>query len=140
MKTKIKPCSYILFFMLSFMFLSFAPIAAQSEDTEETIVGTVVAVEWDDDGNATTVAISVEIIDEENENEEIDEYYLVGDTEKGYELLNYVGEDVEAKGTIKANEDGNKTIYVTDYKIVESEPEVEPDEEPDMEEESPYRN
>ena len=43
---------------------------------------------------------------------------LVGDTEKGNELLQLLDEIVEATGTVETDEYGNKTIYVESYRII----------------------
>jgi len=83
-----------------------------------TITGIVIPVEWDENENVIAVAISVTIVPEDSTEEAYTEDYLVGDTEKGNELLNLLDEIVEATGTVETDEYGNKTIYVESYRIV----------------------
>ena len=93
-----------------------------ADDPTETISGMVVAAGWNDDGDVTAVAINViTYVDdsETGESQEVAEDFLVGDTEKGRELLNMVSDEVEVTGVVKEDEDGNKTILVSAYKLVE---------------------
>lgn len=115
-----------------------------ADDVEETIIGNVVAAGWDEDGNVSAVAISVVTISEnsEGEEEELVDEYMVGQNDKGEELLGLVGMTVEATGIIKSDHDGHKTIFVKTYRVIEDssdEPETEPDVYPDepYEEEPP---
>lgn len=100
--------------LLSFVF---SILAFAIQDNKVTIVGTVTAWEWDDDNNATAIAISTE-----------DDDYVVGQNDLGNELLELLDHEVEVTGTVSVNDDDEKVIMVTEYKdfgIVETEDEDE---------------
>jgi hypothetical protein len=88
------------------------------ESEETTITGTVVEAEWDEDGNITAVAISVTISPDDPDEEEYAEEYSVANNEKGKELLELVGKEVEATGKVETDEYGYMTIFVSDYKVI----------------------
>jgi hypothetical protein len=85
---------------------------------DTTITGIVTPVQWDEEENVIAVAISVTIVPEDSTEEAYTEDYLVGDTEKGNELLKLLDEIVEATGTVETDEYGNKTIYVESYIVI----------------------
>jgi hypothetical protein len=67
-------------------------------------------VEWtarDESNRITLVAIATQTGD-----------YLVGDDARGRELLNLVNKRVNVKGRVAEDEHGQKTIHVSEYKIV----------------------
>ena len=101
------------------IFLLNNSLVAQEEPEVKTIQGTVVATEWDEDDNVSGVAISVVVEPEDETEEAYVEEYIVADNAKGHELLNLVGEEVEATGTLETDEDGYITITVMSYKIME---------------------
>ena len=90
-----------------------------------TITGVVVPMEEDSDGNPTLVALSVsvgveEVVEaEEYAFEDITEEYFVASTEKGYRLLKLKDETVEVTGVVAVDEDGNKTIFVKRYRVID---------------------
>lgn len=90
-----------------------------SQDEEETIIGTVTAVDWDEDGNIVAVAISVTIESDDPDEEVYQIDYYVADTKKGNELINQVDKLVRATGKVEEDTDGNKTIYISEYEVIE---------------------
>ncbi len=109
--------------------------ATRIPDSFQTIVGTVVVVDEDAEGEVTQVAISVETETEDPNSEEsyttTIEDYLVADTEIGRELLELEGKEVEATGEIEVQKDGTRTIAVSAYKIIETPEDPESPEEPE---------
>ncbi len=93
-----------------------------SDQSEKTITGVISAIEWDDNDNVIGIAISV-TVESEDDTEVVD--YIIGDTEKGKELFNYIDKKVKAVGTVKTDEDGNLWIDVNKYTIISSEEESE---------------
>lgn len=90
-----------------------------AQEEAETLVGTITAIDWDEDGNIVTVALSVMV---EAENPEEDSYqidYYIANTKKGNELSKLIDKLVRVTGKVTENADGNKTIYVSDYKVLE---------------------
>ena len=117
MNTKIKFLLVAAIVIIASMaFVSKTQAAVVKQDT--TITGIVTPVEWDEEDNVIAVAISVTIEPEDSTEEAYTEDYLVGDTEKGSELLQLLDEIVEATGTVETDEYGNKTIYVESYRII----------------------
>jgi hypothetical protein len=118
MNTKIK------FLLVGFMAFIISLLLAQNAQAvsvmqdSTTITGIVTPVEWDEEESVIAVAITVTIEPEDSTEESYTEDYLVGDTEKGNELLQLIDEIVEATGTIETDEYGNKTIYVESYRVV----------------------
>jgi hypothetical protein len=51
---------------------------------------------------------------------DLGERYEIGETQKGDELLEYVGQKVQVNGTI-VEEEGNRTINVISFKLIENE-------------------
>jgi hypothetical protein len=90
-----------------------------AQDEVETIVGTVTAVDWDEDGNIIAIAISVTIESDEFEEECYQIDYYVADTKKGNELSKLIDKLVRVTGKVAEDAEGNKTIYVSDYKVIE---------------------
>jgi hypothetical protein len=80
----------------------------QAKDEPVTVRGTVVEDDWDDDDNVIAVAISSD-----------EEYYVVDKRGKGKDLLKLVDKEVEVKGTVKEDEDGNRIITVRSYQVLE---------------------
>jgi len=93
----------------------------QTEEAEEiTITGTVTPVEWDEDDNVTAVAISVVIESEDESVDEVEtEEYRVVNDEIGQKLLKLEGQTVEATGKIETDEEENKLIHVSSFKVIE---------------------
>ena len=85
---------------------------------EKTITGIVTAIEWDEKEKVTAVAINVVVVENDEESEED---YRVLDNEKGKELFNYIDQEVVATGTVSMDEDGNKSILISEYSVTESE-------------------
>lgn len=81
---------------------------AWAKSTQAVISGLVRVAAEDERGNV----ISVEIVVGEDE-----EPYLVADTDKGKELLLYIGQYVLAGGTVKEDALGWKTIEVKEYAL-----------------------
>jgi hypothetical protein len=124
MKSKNSLIAYILILLIVVPFFLVTDCARKPQGKEETIRGTVTAYEVDDEGNAISVAISVEIAIEDTtelELEEMTEDYTVGETEKGLELLELVDQYVEATGRIETDKHGRKTILVENYMLIDVE-------------------
>lgn len=73
-----------------------------------TIRGVVSAVDWNDDGDVTQVAIQTPDEDE----------YIVLEEGEGKELLEYENEEVEVQGAIRKNNYGDNTIIVERFDVV----------------------
>jgi len=93
------------------------------EGQEKTISGTVIEADRNDQDQVTAVAIetNIEIASKEGVSEQATEDYLVGDTEKGHELLKLIGKHVEATGPVNTDENGDMTILVKKFTLTESE-------------------
>ena len=92
---------------------------------EETIVGTVLVNEVDNEENVLSVGIQVTVVSEEEEKEEEENYavtvfYIVADNEMGQELIEFVGETVEAVGVVTTDDDGNQVIEISSYTVIEA--------------------
>jgi hypothetical protein len=72
-----------------------------------TVRGVVIPVDWDESGNAISVAISS---DDENE-------YHVKEDETGKQLLGLTQEEVEASGVVREKED-KRLISVKKYSVI----------------------
>jgi len=117
MNTKIKFLLVGFIVLIASMALASKTQAADvKQDT--TITGIVIPVEWDEEENVIAVAISVTIVPEDSTEEAYTDDYLVGDTEKGTELLQLLDEIVEATGTVETDEYDNITIYVESYRVI----------------------
>lgn len=80
-----------------------------AETDEVEITGTVYAIDRDENNNVTAAVLATD------EGEEI----VVVNSGKGMELLLLDEKTVKATGMIAKDEDGNKTITVTKYIILE---------------------
>jgi len=89
-----------------------------------TILGKVVAVDWDEDDKAVEAAIDSD-----------DERYPLADNDKRKELLDLLGEEVKATGTVSEDEDGNKTMEVSRFEVVKEEEKEEEEKREDEESE-----
>lgn len=121
MKTKSK--LFVLGAMLFLLALVTLPsdLFCQERENETTIEGTVIGTEWDEDDNVVSVAISVTITPEDSTEEEYMIDYLVTENEKGLELLNFVGQNVQATGTVVEDDDGVLVISVRVFEVIEEE-------------------
>lgn len=72
-----------------------------------TVVGTVVAADWDDNG--TVVAVNLQSDDDE---------YIIADNETAAELLHMVGQRVSVTGTVAESEDGSLVLTVSTFSVV----------------------
>ncbi|MDY6838405.1 MAG: hypothetical protein SWH78_10555 [Thermodesulfobacteriota bacterium] len=75
-----------------------------------TVVGIVIPVEWDDQGNALTTIIS----------SPGEEEYLVEPYAKGKELLGLVRQEIEVIGVLTKRMKGGNTIRVDSYRLKEA--------------------
>lgn len=71
-----------------------------------TLQGVIIPVEWDEEGNVTTVSVST--FNEES--------YIVDHTEKGRDLIGFVQSEVEVTGFID-DVAGAKVVRVTDFSL-----------------------
>jgi hypothetical protein len=72
-----------------------------------TIMGTIYAEAWDDNGNATAAVIV-----------SMDQEYVIVKNATGKELFKLNYKDVKVSGIIGQDSEGNKTITVTNYEIL----------------------
>jgi len=93
--------------------LLLTPVSYLFAGEQVTIEGIVYAANWDDEGNATAVVIVAEGVE-----------YIVADVGQGRKLLALVGETIKATGTVEVDEEGEKTITVTSYKVIAVESEA----------------
>lgn len=110
----------VLAFFLAFTTMTSVALC-QDQESEVTIEGTVIATEWDEDDNVVSVAISVTIFPEDSTEEEYVIDYLVTENAKGNELVNFVGQDVRATGTVVEDEDGVFIISVRVFEVIKEE-------------------
>lgn len=80
----------------------------EKKGAESTIAGIIIPIDWDDYDDVTRVAIQT------SEEEE----YLVDQTKKGKELLDFIEEEVEVTGSVREDEDGNFIIEVNEYGLI----------------------
>ncbi len=83
----------------------------QGDDGTVTLVGTVVAADWDEQGNV----IGVDLQTDEQD-------YIIADTGSGVEILHLVGKKISATGTVTQNEDGVSILTVSSFKVLDDEP------------------
>lgn len=124
MRGKLKIWIYSLLFLFGIVTITNGCICYQAREDTVTIVGTVKALDWDENDNITAVMISVETALEDTTEEEyevIDEEYCVSDNIKGRELIKMIGETVEATGSVEEDDEGNKTIHVISYQVIRKE-------------------
>ncbi len=81
---------------------------AGSDAKSVSVVGTVVAADWDDNGNV--VAVNIQTDEDE---------YVVGDTDAAKGLLPLVGQRVRANGTVTESGEGTLVLTVTGFSVVE---------------------
>ncbi len=82
----------------------------QGHDGTVTLVGTVVAADWDDNGNVIGVDLQTD-----------DQDYIIADTGSGPELLQLVGKKISATGTVSHNDDGVSILTVSSFTVLEEE-------------------
>lgn len=113
MKTKIS-FAVITLLLISMLFTN----NLFAQNTKETIEGSIVGIDWDEEDNTIAVAISVVIPTEDEEEDQVIDY-IVENNKVGKELLKYEGERVQATGTVSSDENGNLMIAVEKYQIIE---------------------
>lgn len=94
-------------------------VLASTGASRLTIIGDVAAVDWNEQGDITEIAISVMLYPQDSTQLAYTEDYLVGQNEKGKELLTHINAKVEATGRIVISADGYKTIYIERFLIIE---------------------
>lgn len=108
---------------------------AKSKEKTKTIRGEVTALETNEQGAATSVAIVVKENDparetdpavrktdpavKETTTDDKTQRYEVISNDQSKELLKHVGKQVEVMGNIKQDTDGNYTIEVTEFNLVD---------------------
>lgn len=91
---------------------------------EETMVGTVVVLEKNEEDLVTAVGINVTVeVEEEQGFYEINEIYRIENNEIGQELLKLIGETIQVTGITTVSEDGENRINIKSYIILEDEDE-----------------
>ncbi len=90
--------------------IPFLPAAAQAQEKEITITGSVEKAAVDENDKVIAVEIWAE-------GPNGTEYYLVNDDAKGAELLGLAGKRVRATGAVEEDEDGNKIIMVKEFTV-----------------------
>ena len=86
--------------------------SADEYEEEIEIVGTVVAVDWDEDGNVIDIELDTER-----------DVYPVELDEMGTELLDYVGDVVNIQGVLFWNDDEWTVLRVESFYVVDEDEE-----------------
>jgi hypothetical protein len=109
--------------VIPIFFITILVIAVAAQTNTETITGSVEGIEYDENDTAIEVGIMVM-----QENDDVIEYvtYIVKKKGKGLNLAELVGEMVEATGIISIDGDGNRTIEVLNFQVIDP-PELEED-------------
>jgi len=74
-----------------------------------TVRGIIIPTKWDETGTVT--GVTIQAFDESA--------YLVEQTKKGNELLNFIRKQVEISGKIRKRLDGNTLINVQHFNIID---------------------
>lgn len=114
----------ILITMLAaFALFSFTAAGLAQKPKESTIQGVVTPVDWDDEDNVTRVAILVEteVDGDDDEATYVTDEYLVENDAKGRELFAHLDKNVQVVGVVTEDEDGNKFIKVSSFKVLDKE-------------------
>ena len=77
---------------------------------EVTVTGTVYATAWDDDDNVTAAVIAG-----------LDEEFVIVANAAGKEMFQLNYRDVKATGVIGQDSEGNKTLTVSNYEVIQEE-------------------
>ena len=99
------------FFVLglcALMLLSAVSAANVFAADEVTVTGTVYATAWDDNDNVTAAEIA-----------DLDEVYVIVANAAGKELFKLNYRDVKAIGVIGQDSEGNKTLTVSSYEVIQ---------------------
>jgi len=102
---KKKLLSALVFVLLIMFVISVTAFTAYAE--EITIVGTVTAIQFND--NDKVVAVTIDTADG---------YYDVSDNSIGKELLELLDKNITATGIVSEDKDGNRIITIETYKIL----------------------
>lgn len=102
---KKKLLSSLVFVLLIMSVISVTALTAYAEKI--TIVGTVTAIEFDD--NDKVIAVTIDTADG---------YYDVSDNAAGKELLKLLDKNITTTGTVGEDKDGNRTITIETYEIL----------------------
>jgi biopolymer transport protein ExbD len=102
---KKKLLSALVFVLLSIFVISVTAFTAYAEKI--TIVGTVTAIELDD--NDKVVAVTIDTADG---------FYDVSDNSIGKELLKLSDKNITATGIVGEDKDGNRIITIETYEIL----------------------
>jgi hypothetical protein len=86
-----------------------APGAA-GEDESVTLVGEVVAADWDEDGNVVAIDLDTE-----------DDTFAIDLNGIGIELMSHIGERVEVYGALIEDDGGWEYLMVHSFKVVPAE-------------------
>jgi tRNA(Ile2) C34 agmatinyltransferase TiaS len=79
-----------------------------ASDEKVTLVGTIVAADWDEDGNVVVIELETE-----------DAIYELDLSQAGTALLGHVGDTVEVTGSLQEDEDGWEVLVVRSFSVVE---------------------
>ncbi len=102
---KKKLLSALVFVLLIMFVISVTAFTAYAEKI--TIVGTVIAIAFDD--NDKVVAVTIDTAEG---------YYDVSDNSIGKELLELLDKNITATGIVGEDKDGNRIITIETYKIL----------------------
>ncbi len=97
-----------------------------------TLKGLIESQDEDDDGNAVSINLAVTVESEDDDAEALD-YYSVKLDKIGKQLLSHVSKQVTVTGTVKTDNDGNKTITVVKFELPKPEIQEEVTEEENLE-------
>ena len=99
------------FWGLCALMLLYAVSAANVFAADEvTVTGTVYATAWDDNDNVTAAVIAG-----------LDEEFVIVANAAGKEMFQLNYRDVKATGVIGQDSEGNKTLSVSNYEVIQEE-------------------
>ena len=124
-----KTCQIISLALIIFLLTFTAVFAADNKDDKNlvTLTGIISVYEIDENDNITSISLLVPVTSEEGESEdemmedEAAEEYIIANTDEASKLFELVDMVVTVKGKVQENEDGQKVIYVREYKVIDEE-------------------
>lgn len=113
-------------FLISIGILFTAPVYSAAKMV--TLTGVIEPQEEDEEGNVTSISLSVNVTGPEDEEETL-EYYLVKLDANGKKLMANVNSKANVTGSVSTDKSGNKTITVNKYEILKKIETIEENEE-----------
>jgi hypothetical protein len=109
MRKHIRPWTIVFMVVLAAGAFAALAVAQEAESGAKTVtvVGTIVAADWDENG----AVVAVNLQSDEDE-------YVIADTETAAELLHLVGQKVSVTGTVAESEEGSLVLTVSSFSVV----------------------